>query len=49
MFFNPGVVGLDAMPLDEVIVDCVKKCDVDLRRDLYGNIVLSGGSTMFQD
>lgn len=23
------------------------KCDIDIRRDLYGNIVLSGGSTMF--
>jgi len=47
VFFNPGVIGLDSPPLDEVIVDTVKKCDVDLRRELYGNIVLSGGSTMF--
>ena len=23
------------------------KCDVDIRKDLYNNIVLSGGSTMF--
>jgi actin beta/gamma 1 len=23
------------------------KCDVDIRKDLYGNIVLSGGTTMF--
>ena len=23
------------------------KCDVDMRKDLYSNIVLSGGSTMF--
>ncbi len=23
------------------------KCDIDLRKDLYGNIVLSGGPTMF--
>ncbi|KAL7154878.1 hypothetical protein ABFS83_03G033600 [Erythranthe nasuta] len=23
------------------------KCDVDKRKDLYGNVVLSGGSTMF--
>lgn len=23
------------------------KCDVDVRKDLYGNIVLSGGSTCF--
>ena len=47
VFFNPGVIGLDSPPLDEVIVDAVRKCDVDLRRELYGNIVLSGGSTMF--
>ena len=24
------------------------KCDVDIRKDLYANIVLSGGTTMFQ-
>jgi len=24
------------------------KCDVDIRKDLYGNIVLSGETTMFQ-
>eukprot|EP00497_Spongosphaera_streptacantha_P005860 TRINITY_DN853_c0_g1_i1.p1 TRINITY_DN853_c0_g1~~TRINITY_DN853_c0_g1_i1.p1 ORF type:complete len:94 (+),score=22.64 TRINITY_DN853_c0_g1_i1:100-381(+) len=23
------------------------KCDVDIRRDLYGNIVMSGGTTMY--
>ena len=23
------------------------KCDLDVRRDLYGNVVLSGGTTMF--
>lgn len=23
------------------------RCDVDVRKDLYGNIVLSGGSTMY--
>ena len=23
------------------------KCDLDIRRDLYGNVVLSGGSTMY--
>ena len=23
------------------------KCDVDIRKDLYGNIVLSGGTTMY--
>jgi len=23
------------------------KCDFDIRKDLYGNVVLSGGTTMF--
>ena len=23
------------------------KCDVDIRKDLYGNVVMSGGSTMY--
>ena len=23
------------------------KCDVDIRKDLYANIVLSGGTTMY--
>jgi actin-related protein len=47
VFFNPGVIGMEASPLDESIVDSIRKCDVDLRRELYANIVLSGGSTMF--
>ena len=25
----------------------IYKCDLDIRRDLYGNVVLSGGTTMF--
>ena len=24
------------------------KCDVDIRKDLYNNIVMSGGTTMFE-
>jgi actin beta/gamma 1 len=47
VFFNPGVIGMEAAPIDESIVDSIRKCDVDLRRELYSNIVLSGGSTMF--
>ncbi|HUX99954.1 MAG TPA: actin family protein [Candidatus Deferrimicrobium sp.] len=47
VFFNPGAVGKETSPMDEVIVEAVSKCDIDLRRDLYSNIVLSGGSTMF--
>ena len=47
LFFNPGAIGSEENPLDELIYRSIQNCDVDLRRDLYANIVLSGGSTMF--
>ncbi|MFX1493569.1 MAG: actin, cytoplasmic 2, partial [Promethearchaeota archaeon] len=46
-FFNPSVIGKELDPIDDLIVSAISECDVDLRRDLYSNIVLSGGSTMF--
>lgn len=47
LLFSPGVIGSEEEPLDELIYRMVQNCDVDLRRDLFSNIVLSGGSTMF--
>ncbi len=46
-FFNPSAVGKELEPLDDLIVGAIYECDVDLRRDLFSNIVLSGGSTMY--
>lgn len=31
----------------EMVYQSIMKCDLDVRKDLYSNIVLSGGSTMF--
>jgi actin beta/gamma 1 len=47
VFFQPQQIGKEAMSLDDAIFQAINKCDVDLRRELYQNIVLSGGSTMF--
>jgi len=33
--------------LHEMIYNSIMRCDVDIRNDLYANIVLTGGSTMF--
>ena len=30
------------------LIDSIQRTDVDLRRSLYSNIVLSGGSTLFK-
>lgn len=33
--------------IHEAIYKSIMKCDIDVRRDLFGNIILSGGTTMF--
>ena len=36
-------------PLPNVVDNAIVKCPIDVRRSLYKNIVLSGGTTMFKD
>jgi len=45
--FRPQVLGMDFEGVHHSIYNCIQKCDIDVRRDLYEGIVLSGGSTMF--
>ena len=48
LFFNPEIISSDfTTPLADVVDDVIQSCPIDSRRDLYNNIVLSGGSTMF--
>ncbi|CAM41602.1 actin [Leishmania braziliensis MHOM/BR/75/M2904] len=49
VLFKPSLIGLDEAPgFPEMVYQSINKCDIDVRRELYGNIVLSGGSTMFR-
>ncbi|KAJ6473293.1 actin actin-like protein [Mycena sanguinolenta] len=45
--FQPAFLGLEAAGIHETTFNSIFKCDLDIRRDLYGNVVLSGGTTMF--
>nr|CAA33871.1 actin [Oryza sativa Indica Group] len=45
--FQPSLIGMEAPGIHETTYNSVMKCEVDIRKDLYGNIVLSGGTTMF--
>jgi actin-related protein len=45
--FQPVFLGLELVGIHETTFNSIMKCDVDIRRDLYQNIVLSGGTTMF--
>ena len=47
VLFKPNLIGLESEGIHKLTYDSIMKCDVDIRRDLYGNTVLSGGSTMF--
>jgi actin-related protein 3 len=50
VFFNPEIFSPDfTTPLPDVVDDAIMKCPIDVRRGLYKNIVLSGGTTMFKD
>ncbi|KAJ5068634.1 actin [Anaeramoeba ignava] len=47
LLFQPSLFGLEYSGVHEMIYNSIMKCDEDIRKDLYGNIVLSGGSTFF--
>ncbi|XP_074144461.1 beta-actin-like protein 2 isoform X3 [Sminthopsis crassicaudata] len=43
----PSFLGIESSGIHETTFNSILKCDVDLRKDLYANTVLSGGSTMY--
>jgi len=45
--FDPSLIGVEDQGVHHLTFNSIMKCDIDIRKDLYGNIVLSGGSTMF--
>jgi len=47
VLFNPSLVGKEASGIHDTTFQSIMKCDVDIRKDLYANVVLSGGTTMF--
>jgi len=48
VLFKPSLIGLEQSGIHQTTYDSIMKCDVDIRKDLYGNTVLSGGTTMFE-
>ena len=47
VLFQPNLIGKEASGVHDCTFQTIMKCDVDIRRDLYANIVMSGGTTMF--
>ena len=46
ILFNPELIGLEYAGVHQVVVDSINRADLDLRKSLFSNIVLSGGSTL---
>jgi actin-related protein len=46
--FKPTSIGLESAGIHETTFNSINKCDIDVRKDLYANIVLSGGTTMYE-
>mmetsp|Transcript_8564 Transcript_8564/g.26796 ORF Transcript_8564/g.26796 Transcript_8564/m.26796 type:complete len:378 (-) Transcript_8564:72-1205(-) len=47
VLFQPSFIGKEASGIHDCTFQTIMKCDVDIRKDLYSNIVLSGGTTMY--
>jgi actin beta/gamma 1 len=48
VLFQPSFIGKEASGVHDTMFQTIMKCDVDIRKDLYANIVMSGGTTMYQ-
>jgi len=49
VLFQPSLIGMEADGVDKLLFKSINDCDVDVRRELYSNVVLSGGTTMFKN
>jgi centractin len=46
ILFEPEIIGLEYPGVHQMLVDAIGRTDMDLRKNLFGNIVLSGGTTL---
>lgn len=46
ILFDPEIIGLEYPGIHQIVVDAINRTDLDLRKSLFANIVLSGGSTL---
>jgi len=49
VLFQPSFIGNESVGIHEITFNSIMACDVDIRKDLYANTVMSGGSTMFNN
>ncbi|KAG8691543.1 actin [Ceratobasidium sp. 395] len=45
--FQPAFLGKESSGIHDLTFNSIMRCDMDVRRDLFRNVVLSGGTTMY--
>ncbi len=48
ILFNPSIIGSENLSFQEMIITSINKVDIDLRKNLYNNVLISGGNTLFK-
>lgn len=46
LLFNPDIAGIKSQGISQIAYESIQKCDLDLQITLYGNIVITGGTSM---
>jgi len=49
VLFQPSFIGKEQDGIHKLTFNSILKCDIDIRKDLYENVVMSGGTTMFKN
>ncbi|KAJ3438625.1 actin [Anaeramoeba flamelloides] len=47
VLFQPSLIDIEQPGIHKILVNSITMCDVDIRKDLYLNVVISGGTSMF--
>lgn len=47
--FQPSIIGSHSPGLQQIVYKTVMDCDYDSRKELYANIVVSGGTSLFKN
>jgi len=47
--FFPDLIqqGSEIEGLHKMVFSSIQECDIDIRKDLYSNVILSGGTTLY--
>ena len=48
ILFKPSLVNLENLSFQEMIFNSVNKVDIQLKKELYNNVLISGGNTLFK-